>query len=70
MQDADELPVIIILLKDELTVDASEHHVVDACLARVSGMSWHISSGILLIICYFCECKVSSNFYICHSFFE
>ena len=62
MQDADEFPKVIFFLKDILMVDASEHHVVDACLARVSGMSWHISSGILLVICYFCECKVSLKF--------
>ena len=62
MQDADELPVIIFLLKDELTVDASEHHVVDACLAVISRASWHVALEYCWSIVIFASAKLARIF--------
>ena len=41
-KEADEPLIVFFLLKDRLMVGPSEHHVVDACLASVSGMSGHV----------------------------
>ena len=40
--DGCHLKIILIILKNVLTVDASEHHVVDACSALLPNLSGHI----------------------------
>ena len=35
------LPIILVILKDILTVYTSEHNVVDSCTAKLSCLSWH-----------------------------
>lgn len=58
-KEADEPLIVFFLLKDRLMVGPSEHHVVDACLASVSGMSGHV---VFLLIGLCSECKVSPIF--------
>ena len=41
-KDGCHLKIILIILKNVLTVDASEHHVVDACSALLPYLSGHI----------------------------
>ena len=41
MKDEDKLAVVILVFEDLLAVYASEHHVVDAGLTLLSGLSCH-----------------------------
>jgi len=43
VKDEDELAVVILVFEDLLAVYASEHHVVDAGLTLLSGLSCHYS---------------------------
>ncbi len=43
-KDGCHLKKILIILKNVLTVDASEHHVVDTCSALLPYLSGHIIS--------------------------
>ena len=43
MEDHDKLAVIVVVFEDLLTIYASEHHVVDAGLTLLSGLSCHYS---------------------------
>ena len=43
MEDEDKLAVVFFVFKDLLTIYASEHHVVDAGLTLLSGLSCHYS---------------------------
>ena len=46
-KDGCHLKIILIILKNVLTVDASEHHVVDACSALLPYLSGHIIASYI-----------------------
>jgi hypothetical protein len=41
------LKIILVVLEDILTVDASEHHVVDACSSLLPYLSGHIIASYI-----------------------
>lgn len=41
-QEEDHLAIVFLIFKNVLAVDSTEHHVVDARIAFLSALSWHI----------------------------
>ena len=47
MKNIEELGIVLIVLKDVLTVDTSEHHMIDASSTLLPYLSGHIISTII-----------------------